>query len=261
MKYQINGVGLNVREQGEGDTALLFLHYWGGSSRTWAQVVQLLQKQYRCIAYDHRGWGDSDATESGYHIEELADDAAALIQHLRLDQYALVGHSMGGKVAQVVASCRPLGLQALILVAPAPPVPMAVPEAQRKQMIEAYGSRQGVEAAIQYVLTANELPADTREIIIEDTLKGAPAAKRAWPASGMIEDISEAEAVSKINVPSLILAGEKDQVERLEILEKELLPRIPGAQLKVIPKTGHLSPLEAPSEVAMAISHFLTPVL
>jgi pimeloyl-ACP methyl ester carboxylesterase len=67
--------------------------------------------------------------------------------------------------------------------------------------------------------------------------------------------------VSKINVPSLILAGEKDQIEHLEILEKELLPRIPGAQLKVIPKTGHLSPLEAPSEIAMAISHFLTSVL
>lgn len=259
MKYQINGVGLNVREQGRGGIALLFLHYWGGSSRTWAQVVQLLQKQYRCIAYDHRGWGDSDATESGYHIEGLADDAAALIQHLRLDQYALVGHSMGGKVAQIVASRRPPGLQALILVAPAPPVPMAVPEAQRKQMIEAYGSRQGVEAAIQYVLTANELPANMREMIVEDSLKGAPAAKRAWPESGMIEDISE--AVSKINVPTLILPGEKDQVERLEILEKELLPCIPGAQLKVIPKTGHLSPLEVPSEIAMAISHFLTPVL
>jgi pimeloyl-ACP methyl ester carboxylesterase len=259
MKYQINGVGLNVREQGQGDTALVFLHYWGGSSRTWGQVVQLLEKQYRCIAYDHRGRGDSEAAETGYCIEELANDAASLVQLLELSRYALIGHSMGGKIAELLASRRPPGLQALILVAPAPAVPMAVPEAQRKQMIESYGSRQGIEAAIQYVLTANQLPANLREMVIEDTLKGAPAAKRALPESGMIEDISE--EVSNIDAPTLVLAGEKDQVERLEILQKELVPRIPGAQLKVIPGTGHLSPLEVPDEIATAISHFLTPVL
>jgi pimeloyl-ACP methyl ester carboxylesterase len=259
MKYQINGVDLNVREEGHGDTALLFLHYWGGSSRTWGRVVQLLENQYRCIAYDHRGWGDSEAAETGYRVEELANDTSALIQLLGLKRYALIGHSMGGKVAQFLASLRPPGLEALILVAPAPPVPMAVPEAQRKQMIESYRSRLGVEAAIQYVLTANELPANVREMIIEDTLKGAPGAKRAWPESGMIEDISK--EVPNINVPTLVLAGEKDQVERLEVLEKELLPRVPGARLKLIPKTGHLSPLEAPNEIATAISHFLTPVL
>ena len=259
MKHQINGVALNVREQGQGDITLVFLHYWGGSSRTWSEVIRLLEKQYRCIAYDHRGWGDSEAAETGYRIEELANDAAALIQHLGLDRYALVGHSMGGKAAQFLASRRPPGLQALILVAPAPPIPMAVPEAQRKQMIDSYGSRQGIETAIQYVLTASTLPASAREMIIEDTLKGAPVAKRAWPERGMIEDISE--EVPKINVPTLVLAGEKDQVERIEVLEKELLPRIPDAQLKVIPRTGHLSPLEAPNEVATAINHFLTPVL
>jgi pimeloyl-ACP methyl ester carboxylesterase len=259
MKYQVNGVALNVRQQGQGDLALVFLHYWGGSSRTWGGVVRLLEKQYRCIAYDHRGWGDSEAAETGYRIEELANDASALIQLLGLKRFNLVGHSMGGKVAQVLASRRPPGLEALILVAPAPPVPMEVPEAQRQQMIEAYGSRQGVATAIQNALTGSELPENIREMIIEDTLKGAPAAKRAWPESGMIEDISK--EVPNINVPTLVLAGEKDQVECLEVLQKELLPRIAGAQLKIIPKTGHLSPLEAPIEIATAISHFLTPIL
>ena len=123
MKHQINGVALNVREQGQGDITLVFLHYWGGSSRTWSEVIRLLEKQYRCIAYDHRGWGDSEAAETGYRIEELANDAAALIQHLGLDRYALVGHSMGGKAAQFLASRHPPGLQALILVAPAPRFP------------------------------------------------------------------------------------------------------------------------------------------
>jgi pimeloyl-ACP methyl ester carboxylesterase len=58
-----------------------------------------------------------------------------------------------------------------------------------------------------------------------------------------------------------VLAGEKDQVERVEVLDKELIPRIPGAKFRVIPGIGHLSPLEAPDDVAGEIRRFLTAVL
>lgn len=128
MKYQINSIGLNVRDQGQGELALVFLHYWGGSSRTWSEMIPALENQFRCIAYDHRGWRDSEAPTEGYGIQDLAKDAQSLIQTLRLKRYVLVGHSMGGKTAQLLASRRPAGLQALILVAPAPPVPMGFPK-------------------------------------------------------------------------------------------------------------------------------------
>jgi pimeloyl-ACP methyl ester carboxylesterase len=167
----------------------------------------------------------------------------------------LLGGRMGGKTAQLLASWRPAGLEALVLVAPSPPVPMAVPEERRKQMIEAYGTRQGVEMLIDQVLTAAPISQKLREMIIEDTSKGAPRTKRAWPEFGLIEDISP--LVGKINVPTLVLAGENDQVERVETLEQELIPRIPNAQVKVIPRSGHLSLLEAPNEIAAGIRIFL----
>jgi 3-oxoadipate enol-lactonase len=88
--------------------------------------VSELKTDFRCVAYDHRGWGESDKPETGYSIPELANDAGALIQALGLTRYVLIGHSMGGKVAQRLAAKRPEGLEALILVAPAPPTPMAV---------------------------------------------------------------------------------------------------------------------------------------
>ena len=134
-------------------------------------------------------------------------------------------------------------------------VPMAVPEEQRKRMIEAYGTREGVEVSIQQVLTAIPLPENLREMIIEDTLRGAPQAKRSWPEVGMIEDISP--AVRNINVPTLVLAGENDQVERVETLKQKLIPRIPDAQMSVIPRSGHLSLLEVPDEIATGIRNFL----
>jgi len=148
MKYQINDIELNVCDQGLGEQVLFFLHYWGGSLRTWGEVIKRLENHFRCIAYDHRGWGNSDAPPSGYRIEDLAHDAEGLIRKLGLRRYALIGHSMGGKVAQLFASWHPAGLEGLLLVAPSPPVPMTVTEEQRKRMIEPYGKRQDVEVLI-----------------------------------------------------------------------------------------------------------------
>ena len=66
MKQKINGIQLNVRDEGRGEPSLLFLHYWGGSSRTWDLIINRLKPDFRCVAYDHRGWGESEKPETGY---------------------------------------------------------------------------------------------------------------------------------------------------------------------------------------------------
>jgi pimeloyl-ACP methyl ester carboxylesterase len=254
-KQKVNGIELNVRNQGRREPSLLFLHYWGGLSRTWNLVIDRLKTDFRCVAYDQRGWGDSDKPEKGYSIQDLANDAEALIQTLGLTRYVLIGHSMGGKAAQLLASKRPGGLQALILVAPAPPTPINLTEAERNQRIQAYENREAVEFLIQNVLTAVPLSDQIREQIIEDTLKGAAPAKHAWPENGLLEDISR--AVCDICVPTLVLAGENDQVEKIDLLEQALVPNIPTARMTTIPVTGHLSPLEVPDKIASEIRAFL----
>lgn len=254
MKVTSNGIRIHVEEQGDGDLALVFLHYWGGSSRTWRHVTAALAKAYRTIATDHRGWGESDAPADGYALADLADDAEGVIRALDLRRYVLVGHSMGGKVAQLLASRRPKGLAGLVLVASAPPSPLALPAQARDMMAAAYRTRQTVETTIDQVLTARPLAPADRAQVIADSLRGAPQAKRAWPTSTSREDIRE--AVAAINVPTLIIAGEGDRVDTIDAVKTELLPRIPGAVLQVLPRTGHLSPLEAPADVAGLISRF-----
>jgi pimeloyl-ACP methyl ester carboxylesterase len=254
-KQKVNGIQLNVRDQGRGEPSFLFLHYWGGSSRTWDPVINRLKTDFRCVAYDQRGWGDSDKPETGYSVQDLANEAEALLRTLGLTRYVLIGHSMGGKVAQLLASRRPAGLEALILIAPAPPTPINLTEAERNQRIQAYGNREAVEFLIQNVLTAVPLSDQIREQIIEDTLKGAAPAKYAWPEKGLLEDISR--AVLDICVPTLVLAGENDQVEKIDLLERALVPNIPTARITIIPETGHLSPLEVPDKIASEIRAFL----
>jgi pimeloyl-ACP methyl ester carboxylesterase len=84
-------VTLYVEEEGTGAPALLCLHYWGGSARTWTAVMDRLASTNRCVAIDQRGWGRSEAPASDYAIRDLADDALAVIAALELDDYLLVG--------------------------------------------------------------------------------------------------------------------------------------------------------------------------
>jgi uncharacterized protein (TIGR02246 family) len=255
MDIRTRGTKIHVKEQGDGELALVFLHYYGGSSRTWNLVAGELSGQYRTIATDHRGWGDSDAPEHGYSIADLANDAQDVIEALDLKRYVLVGHSMGGKTAQLLASRRPAGLEGVVLVAPSPPSPMALPQEQRAQMAAAYESRESIGWVLDNVLTANALTPELREQVIADSLRGAPQAKAAWPNAAALEDITG--EVGSINVPVIVISGELDQVDRVETLQKELLPRIAGARLHVLPGIGHLSPLEAPAAVASVIRQFV----
>ena len=255
MDITTNGIRIHVSEQGHGERAIVFLHYWGGSSRTWRFVAEALSGAYRTIATDHRGWGDSDAPADGYTIADLADDAQGAIEALGLSRYVVVGHSMGGKVAQLLASRRLAGLEGLVLVAPSPPSPMLLSDEERAIQLSAYESRESAGWVVDHVLTGSPLPADRRDQVIEDSLRGAPQAKAAWPNAAMREDITA--EVAAIDVPVIVIAGERDRVDRVETLRAELLPRIAGARLRTLPGVGHLSPLEAPSALAAAIRSFI----
>jgi pimeloyl-ACP methyl ester carboxylesterase len=104
------------------------------------------------------------------------------------------------------------------------------------------------------MLTAKPLTAEDREQVIEDSLRGAPPAKIAWPRSTSLEDI--AAQAADIAVPTLVIAGELDRVDPPIKLRTELLPRIPQAVMHVLPGAGHLSMLESPDAVATLIADF-----
>lgn len=255
MKVISNGIRIHVEERGQGDLPLVFLHYWGGSLRTWRHVVDALSPTHRTVALDQRGWGQSDAPLSGYTLAELAADAEGVIEALNLTRYVLVGHSMGGKVAQLIASRRPSGLAGLVLVAPSPPEATLLPAGVQQMMTAAYDSAESVGLTIDHVLAGSPLDAEDRAQVIEDSLLGAAPAKFAWPRDIMRADITE--KVTAIDVPILVIAGELDQVDSVDTLTSRLLPYLPHADMRVLPGTGHLSPLESPREMATLIQDFV----
>ncbi|MFD9509582.1 alpha/beta fold hydrolase [Streptomyces mirabilis] len=236
--------------------ALVFLHYWGGSHRTWRPVVERLSPAQAFVSHDHRGWGESTTVPGPYGMERLADDAQRVIDELGYGEYVVVGHSMGGKVAQVLASRRPAGLNGLVLVAPAPPAPVGVTTELQEVMCHAYDNPDTINRSIDLMLTNGGLGEEARRQVHDDSSRAGDAARLSWPRQGLVEDF--ADVVGAIDVPVLVLAGSHDKVDPPRVLREHLLSKIPTAGLVELDGTGHLSPLEVPEQVASHITAFVT---
>lgn len=254
MRLKINGTVLNVFEAGVGNhnktrPSLVFLHYFGGSSCAWAEVIERLSKDYHCVAPDLRGFGASDAPTplKDYAVKDYADDVADLILTLTIENYVLVGHSMGGKIALAFAARNPTGLQSLILLAPSPPTPEPIKEDERAKLLASHGNARVATETICKV-AVRKLSGEIFERSINDNLRSSDAAWKAWLESGSREDISS--EVGRIKVPVLVVAGEKDEAMTVKLLKREVVRRIEGARLLVVPEVKHLLPLETPATVA-----------
>ena len=254
MKVTVNGVNLDVTQAGSGERALVFTHFWGGSSREWSSVIEGLSSQFHCVAPDARGSGASDAPSSGYRIADLANDVEGVIAALKLKSYVMVGHSMGGKTAQVLASRRPPGLRGLALVASSPASPMQISEAQRDQMRGAYASRDSINWGLDNVLTGSPISERDREVLVADALRLSPGARDGWIEIGSREDYSS--EVSKINVPVAVIAGEADKIDPLEVVKAHILPAFSRPETHFLKNKGHLLPIEASRELVAILSNF-----
>ncbi len=256
MKVSSRKVHIHVEERGNGSPSLIFLHYWGGSSRTWNYVIDALPGVYRTLAMDLRGWGASDRPDEGYALADFADDVQHVITASGSSNFVLVGHSMGGKIAQLIASRKPKGW----------PGWCSSPLRLRPRWGCLPRCAKAWKAPIRLRLRSpqrstkcsrrSRSPRTSASRSSRIACVAGAAAKIAWPRYTSQEDISA--VVSAITVPTLVIAGELDRVDTVSTLETELLARIPHAVMHVLPGTGHLSPLESPRDVAELIGQFLS---
>ena len=250
MKYRIGNALLHVTECGSGPQALVFLHYFGGSGRAWRQVAALLADRWRCVMPDLRGFGNSDAITDPYSVNDAADEVLALVSALKIEHFGLVGHSMGGKIALVVAARQPPGLSHLVLLAPSPPTPEPMNASERASLLACQTSYAAAHQAARKSC-GQRLPAALVQQVIDDRLRTSPAAWRWWLASGSCESVQD--RIAQINVPIQVLSGTLDTNIPNTVIEREVMPRLPRASMHLLPGCGHLLPLEAPQAVAQAI--------
>ena len=232
---------------------LVLLHFFGSSRREWIETGLLLAPRFRVLSIDTPGFGEARDVP-GYSVAEMADSIASTIEEAKPGNFILVGHSMTGKVAAVLAKRGIPGLQKLVLltVSPVSPEPIA-PEDRTTMLAQAEPTRADAE---HYIRENSSLPlsAEMFERAVEDRLRANPAAWRAWLEHGSKEDWSE--RVGSLSLPTLVIAAEKDKSLGPEVQRRLTMPHFLDVKLEVVAGSGHIVPMEAPQRLAALIDEF-----
>ena len=259
---EVNGANIHYEEHGAGPETIVFAHGLLWSGRMFDEQVRALRGQYRCITYDLRGQGLSEVTASGYDLDTLTADAAALISALRCAPCHFAGLSMGGFIGQRLALRHPELLRSLILLeTSADPEDEAARGRYRLLAVVArwFGLRVVADKVMPIMFGRKFLedPARARDrevwrsrMIGNDRIGVIRAVK------GVIDREGVYDQLDRITTPTLIIVGDQD-VATVPEKAGRMHARIAGSKLVVIPGAGHTSTVEEPAAVNEALGDFL----
>jgi pimeloyl-ACP methyl ester carboxylesterase len=250
-----DGVKLYYEEAGGGDETMVFVHGWCCDHTHFAPQFEHFASGYRVVAFDLRGHGQSDAPEQPYPIQGFADDVAWMCGELGIERAILVGHSMGGLTAFVLAAAHPELVRAAVLV----DAPLLLPAdalQTRRPILETFWGDNFVAAAVAY--------ADERFFIDTDDperrariLEGVAAMPKhvlasAWQSILETDSVPAAKALGDCALPVLFIGAARPLADLARL--RELCPQVMVAQTA---GAGHFCQLEVPDQVIAMIERFL----
>lgn len=258
----LNGAHIHFTDTGGDGEAIVFSHGLLFSGAMFDEQVAHFQRTYRCIAFDHRGQGRSGVTESGYDLDTLTADAAALIEHLGLGPCHFVGLSMGGFVGLRLAARRPELLKTLTLLdtsADAEPVE----NGPKYKMLNFVARWIGLWAVVGRVM-----PIVFGQTFLKDATRTQE--RKRWAkalsegdrigttraVSGVIHRDSCKDLLGQIDVPVGIGVGAEDVATEPKKSE-DIHKHIKGSELVLFEGSGHSSSIETPVLVSELIERTL----
>lgn len=231
---------------------VVFVHGWAINSDMWQyQMAYLAARNLRCVAYDRRGHGRSGQPGRGYDYDTLADDLAALIEHLDLREVTLVGHSMGGGEIVRYLSRHGAGRVArAVLLSTTTPFPLktadnpdGVEEARFEELRAALGKdapqwfASGAPGFFGAGLPGYSVSPEMSQwgvgLCLQTSLKALIDCNRAVAGTDFRGELR------KVTVPTLVIHGDSDQSAPLDLTGRKTARLIPGSQLKVYEGAPH----------------------
>ena len=261
-----DGVRLYYEEAGSG-TPLVFVHEFAGDHRSWEPQLRFFSRYFRCVAYAARGFPPSDVPEdpAKYSQARARDDVIAILDHLKLERAHVVGLSMGGFATLHVGIAYPGRARSLVIAGcgyGAEPGQKEKFQAECEAAAAFFESVGAAEAAKKYALGPTRVQfqnkdprgwAEFARQLAEHSQKGQALTMRGvqmrrpslWD---LVEDMK------KIDVPTLIVAGDEDD----PCLEPGILMKrcIPAAGLAVLPRAGHTINIEEPDAFNRTLLEF-----
>lgn len=251
----LNGVEIYYETQGNGEPILLVPPNWWPCATWNVGVVPTLSKRFRTIIYDGRGTGRSAKPAEGYTVHQFAVDGIELLQQLGVTRCHLVGFAIGGQIVQAMAIERP-DLVASMTISTTGPGARRLDGTMRDVGPEALDAidKIGFE---KYILEHidNDHMAYNPEFYRGHREQAAELARALWSGQSTVAQYRTHELARltwdtlaeapKVKVPTLVLCGADDGVERRgstpEATARRLAPLIPGAELALIPGVRHMT--------------------
>lgn len=263
---EVNGVALAVDDRGGvgSDAApLVLMHGFTGGRVDFADVIDDLARDRRVVAWDHRGHADSTNTgqPSTYTFDQLADDAAGVLAALGIEELHLLGHSMGGVVAQRFALAHRSQIRSLVLMDTAGAAMSALPASWIDTTV-AQGRTEGMGAvavAMRRMATEMPVPPEAKERILDrleekltkmdvEAFDSLGRALSAFPS--MLERLG-----AELHVPVTVIVGEHDT--GLRPAADALHAALATSELVVIPDAAHSPQDENPAAWLQAVRDHL----
>ncbi len=251
---------LNVAERGSGPV-LLLVHGYPLDHQMWRHQLDDLAADYRVIAPDLRGFGQSAVTPGVVTMERFANDLAALLDALEVrEPITLCGLSMGGYIAWQFALKHRQRLAKLVLCdtkAAGDTAEAAKGRLENAQKVLAEGPQAIVDGMMAKLFAPQTSPQQpdivkaTREIVLSTKPEGIAAALR-----GMAEREDVSGRLAEFDLPTLVICGEHDAITPPEEM-RMVAAGLPQATFALIPEAGHMAPLEQPAAVNRALRAFL----
>ena len=260
-------------DRGEGNKVLFFIHGLTDNHETWELNIDFFSKYYRCIAIDLPGHGLSKSPAFSYDLESYAAKVRSLITHLQLEQLILVGHSMGGQIAILLADSHPRLIEKLILSAPAGFEEFSDEERKRLISLVLTGSQAG--GGLNSTAGIRNYFFDSDHQLIKrfgTQLESALAKTLSSPAQiigksikGMLEH-PVIDGLKRLSIPVCVFFGEDDNLIPNRFLHPELTTEkvarhgtslIADAELHLFKRCGHLPHLEQYTQFNLQAYKFL----
>jgi 3-oxoadipate enol-lactonase len=263
-KVTANGIEIYYESHGQGQP-LVLISGIGYTIWQWNRMLPYLADRFQVITFDNRGVGQTDKPDGPYTAHMLAADTVGLLDALEIDKAIVMGHSMGGFIAQAMALEFPHKIDKLILASTNFGGPRQVPvTAEAMKVLTDVSSdpvtrfRNGL-----YISTApgwaEKNPQMIQEWVEWRTANPIePAAYQAQLAVGLgllQEEAAFENQLHRIQVPTMIVFGQYDMVVPPENAAL-LAEKIPGSKVVILPNAGHFFPIEVPGAAAQAVIDF-----
>jgi 3-oxoadipate enol-lactonase len=254
----VNGIQLSYDDAGSG-LPVVFLHGFPLDRSMWAPQVGALVGQARCITPDMRGLGASSGA-APYSMDQYADDVAALMDTLALDDAVLVGLSMGGYIAFAFWRRHRARVRALVLADTRAGADSEEGREKRRRLIEVARARGSATVAEMQLASMVGTTTRERRPTVADTVRAMMAAAPVDGIVGALEAMmarpDSTPTLATIEVPTLIVVGDEDGLTPPSEAHS-MHEQIRGSRLEVLPRTGHVSNLEQPSAFNHVVSEFV----